>query len=123
MEELGAPALVFSKERYDQAFEKLSPYARKAALICEAGSFYRNYADDPIEGRRTIKDRIWLYFGRYHGPVEIPDRSSSGYEWMDLATLKQEFSSHPDAFTDGIKLYVEEYGEAMEAFVDTYCHE
>jgi len=121
MEELGAPALAFPKDAYNQAFAKLQPYTHKAALLCEIKNFYRDFANDPIESRRTIKDRIWLYFGRYDGPIEIPDRDSAGYEWISLDALQKEFQQHPEQFTDGLKAFTETFGDEMENFVRTFC--
>jgi isopentenyldiphosphate isomerase len=117
LEELGAPAFIFSQDQYTQALERLSSYTHKAALLCEAGEYFRNYSDDPIESRRGIKDRVWLYFGRYDGPIEMPDRESAGYEWINLDVLQREFEMHPDQFTDGLKLYVENFGNNMKEFV------
>ena len=114
---MGAPALVFSKQGYEQAFTKLEAYTHKTALLCEIGEFFRNYSNDSIESRRGIKDRIWLYFGRYDGPIEIPDRESAGYEWIDLDTLEKEFQTNPNQYTDGLKLYVENFGGEMRKFV------
>lgn len=121
MEELGAPAIVFSKEKFEQAVTKLGPYAHRAALLYEVADFFRDLSSDPIESRRSIKDRIWFYFGLYNGPIENPDRSSAGYEWMDLEALKKELNEHPEQFTDGMLLYLETYGEAMQEFVAKYC--
>ena len=123
MEELGAPSLVFPKADYAQAFAKLHPYTKKVALLCEINENYRDHTNDAIESRRNIKDRIWLYFGRYDGPVEIPDRDCSGYEWIDLATLKNEFASKPEAFTDGIRVFVETHENEMQEFIRDYCRQ
>ncbi len=120
MEELGAPALVFSKDEYMQAIAKLGAYTHKAALLCKMGEFFRNLSEDAIESRRDIKDRLWLYFGRYDGPIEIIDRESAGYEWVDLDTLEQEFQLYPNQFTEGLKQLVEDYGSEMREFVRTF---
>lgn len=80
MEELGAPVLVFSQGVYSEALKKLKDYTHKAALVYEIKEFFRNYSDSQVKDRRGIKDRIWLYFGRYDGPIEIPDRESAGDE-------------------------------------------
>ncbi len=82
---------------------------------------FRNFSEDPIEGRRSIKDRIWLYFGIYDGPIDIPDRQSAGYEWIDLETLKKEFQISPAQFTDGLKWYVETFGSEMSEFIKRYA--
>jgi isopentenyldiphosphate isomerase len=121
MEEVGATALVFPKEKFDQAYQKLKPYTNKAALLREESVFFRDFRDDPDESRRYIKDRIWFYFGLYDGPIDTPDRQSAGYEWIDLKTLKEEFLKKPDDFTAGLKTYIENYGTEMEKFIETYC--
>lgn len=123
MEELGAPALLFSSDEYGTAYKKLSAYADHAALMYEVKEYFRNYSDHPIESCRTIKDRMWLYFGRYDGPIETPDRASAGYEWMDLMTLRAEIQKNPAQFTDGLMIYVEEFAKEMDAFVKMYCSE
>lgn len=121
LEELGAPALLFSEEEYDSVLDTLRPYTHKVALLCEKGSFFRNHANDPIENRRDLKDRMWLYFGLYDGPVETPDRQSAGYEWIDLDTLEKEFQTHPNQFTDGLRLYIECFGDDMRTFIETFA--
>ncbi len=120
LEELGAPALVFSKERYPAAVHALADYTHRTALVCEIETFFRDYREDIIEDRRDIKDRTWLYFGLYDGPIEIPDRSSAGYEWIDLDTLQHEFIAHPEQFTPTLKLFVKDFGEQMKEFIRTY---
>lgn len=121
MEELGAPAFVYPKDGYAAAYAKLGPYSRKAALVCEVDDVFRDYRHDAIEGRRDIKDRAWFYLGRYDGPVESLDRASSGYEWISMETLQDEFVKHPEQFTVGLKLYVEVYAAQIREFIRTYC--
>lgn len=120
LEELGAPALVFSQDEYASALETLGSYTNKVALLREQGVFFRNYPNHPIESLRTIKDRMWLYFGVYDGPIEIPDRQSAGYEWIDLDTLEKEFQLNPNQFTDGLQLYVETFGSEMREFIQKF---
>jgi isopentenyldiphosphate isomerase len=122
MEELGAPVLLFPKEDYAQALAKLGPYTHKAALLYEVADVFRNHSADPIENRRHIKDRIWLYFGRYDGPVEIQDRESAGYEWMSLEEFEREFKTDPSQFTSGLKLFIETFQTEIREFIKTYCN-
>lgn len=120
LEELGAPAMVFSPETFANAYEKFGEYTSKMALICNTCVYFRDFSEHPIEQRRDIKDRVWLYFGRYDGPIAIPDRQSAGYEWIDLDTLEREFQAHPEQFAENIKHHVEEHGDAMWEFVKRY---
>jgi isopentenyldiphosphate isomerase len=121
LEELGAPALVFSKEEYASALNRLRPFTHKVALLYEEGVLFRNYANDPIESRRDLKDRMWLYFGLYDGPIETPDRTSAEYEWIDLDTLEKELQIHPTQFTDGLKIYMETFGSEMREFIRKFA--
>lgn len=120
IEELGAAALAYPKESFGQAFAKLGAYTEKAALLCSIGDFYLDYpAKNPNDG--NIQDRIWFYLGRYDGPIENPDRSCAGYEWMDLATYRQELSAHPEQFTYSLKYYFDKFATELEAFAKNYC--
>jgi isopentenyldiphosphate isomerase len=121
MEELGAPTFLFTKDIYEKALKKLEPYTQKVALVYEVRMYFRNYLDSPVKSRKRIKDRMWLYFGRYDGPIEIPDGDSAGYEWFDLNVLEMEIQTNPEQFTAGVMLYVEEFGNTMKEFVKKYC--
>lgn len=118
--ELGAPALVFSKDAYESAFKKLDIYTHKMALLREYGEFFRDFSNDPTVSRRSIKDRMWFYLGRYDGPIDNPDRESAGYEWIDLDTLQKEFLTNPQQFTDGLLAYVETFGDEMKDFIQSF---
>lgn len=120
MEELGAPTLLFPSDVYHEAVNKLKEYTRKVALVHEVKVFFRNYSQDEIENRRNIKDRIWLYFGLYDGPVDTPDRASAGYEWIGLDILQKELETRPEQFTSGLAAYFEEMGDEMRNFVKKY---
>lgn len=121
MEELGAPTFLFAEDNYDQAIKKLEPYTHKAALVKEIKEFFRNYSKSDIENQRYIKDRIWLYFGRYDGVTEPPDEEVAGYEWFNLNNLSKEMEEKPDQFTAGIKIYFNEFNDEMRGFVSKYC--
>jgi len=121
MEELGAPTFLFSNDAYDSAVKKLEPYTHKAALVKEVKEFFRNYSQSEIENQRKIKDRIWLYFGRYDGPTEALDEEVAGYEWFNLDTLGREIGNKPDQFTSGLVLYFNDFKDEMKSFVNKYC--
>ena len=123
MEELGAPILLYTKESFSDAVKKLGSYTHKAALAYEVKNYFRDYAAANIvqTNRKPIKDRMWLYFGLYDGPAEIPDRASAGYEWINLDALKKEMKAKPEDFTAGIKIYIEEFEEEMREFIKAYC--
>jgi len=123
LEELGAPALLFSRSEYSEAVKKLRGYNRKAAVVYEVKEYFRNFSDSGIQERRDIKDRIWLYFGLYDGPIETPDRHSAGYEWIDFRTLEAEIRANPQQFTSGLIAYCEELREEMKAFVKKFSNQ
>jgi len=120
MQELGAPILLFAQDEYEEAVAKLRGYTHKTALLYEVKNYYRNFSDSEIENRRDIKDRIWLYFGLYDGPIETPDRDSAGYEWIELGVLEKEMKNSPDQFTPSLMAYTEELGDVMRGFVKKY---
>lgn len=123
IEELGAPVLLFSKDEYDGAVKKLYNYTNKAALVYNVKEFFRNFPDSNDEDKKTIKDRIWLYFGLYNGPVDTPDRESAGYEWTSLDVLKEEIATNPSQLTSGLIEFFETFEEDMRAFTEKYCRE
>ena len=121
MEELGAPTFLFPNDSYEEALKKLVSYTHKAALVKEVKEFFRNYLQSEIENQRRIKDRIWLYFGRYDGPAEAPSEEVAGYEWFNLDTLEKEMEDKPNEFTAGLKLYFKDFNQEMRNFVNKYC--
>lgn len=121
MDELGAPVFSFPHDTYDEAIKKLDSYTHKVALAKEIREFFRDYSKSDVKDQRSIKDRIWLYFGRYDGPTEVPDGEVAGYNWFNFDNIENELNNNPDQFTNGLKIYFSDFKDEMRSFVNKYC--
>ncbi len=120
IEELGVPAMVFSKAHFDQAYGKLKSYTDKMSILCEVGDYFLDYPSYET-GKGNIQDRIWFYFGRSDGPIENPDGSCAGYEWMDMESYAQEVLKNPEQFTFPFRTYMEKFSQDISEFVKRHC--
>ena len=118
VEELGTAPVTLPKELYGDAIKKLDPYMNRFALITLHKEWFRY---DDRDDEDVIKDRMWLYFGIYNGPIICEDRSSSGFELADLDTLMKDIKENPDIYTVGLRHYLQDFEDDLRAFVKTHC--
>jgi isopentenyldiphosphate isomerase len=121
MEEIGVPFLLFSEQSFSDAYRKLAPYTKRAALGYLHKAHFQSVPEDVSQGHPPFKQKMWLHFARYDGPVESVDGDAMGFEWRSLAVLQEERRKHPERFANVFHRAIEQWQTDVESFVARYC--
>ena len=122
--EIGAPCfLAQDAQEFEKGFPLVSDYSDKYIYLLSKGDRKRDIVLETPEGTDYIKDKSFLCFGLYDGPVQLLDRSVSGYELMSLPYLESALAQNPQAFTGSFTTYFHELKDEMQTFIDTYCQD
>lgn len=118
LQEMEVPSIVLgSEEDFAKTFRLLKNFLNNTALVQLVESRTANFTK-VIGGQHVpIANKYYFYLGVYGGSVRPADREASGILFYNLAMLRQEIATTPDAFTDDLKFFLTKYHTQIESFL------
>lgn len=120
VQELKVPSIVLRNDTdFNKTHNLLIDYLDTVAIIKHVDTQIMKLPKIINNEKIVIANKVHLYFGVYQGRVKTEDREAKGVLSYTLSDLNQEINQMPEAFTDDLKIMIQEYKNQIQKFIKT----
>lgn len=119
VQELRVPSIVLrNDDDFKKTYKLLDTYIDSIAVVKELDHGTWNLGRIIDKKNYNIAYNVHLYIGVYSGSTRPSDSEASGILYYNLENLKKEIEEQPDNFTDDLQLFLKNYKEEVDDFLN-----